>query len=122
MAPETAREAWLRGHEDALRYISYGDPSSWRAITGSDPTDEGYAERIFDRLARDWKAGWNHGAALIADGSVPCGCEHVSHMEEGTGHLYMGVRAGQQKAQHVGRVCDACAATHMKPYLVKPED
>ncbi|MFE0472625.1 hypothetical protein ACFW2V_13520 [Streptomyces sp. NPDC058947] len=117
MHPETAREAWLRGNDDAVRYAEHNDPASWRAITGSDPTEDGYAERVFGPLARDWKAGWDYGTALCADGGMPCGCEHESHMEDGDGHVYLGVRAGEQRAQHVGRVCDGCAATHMKEYL-----
>lgn len=109
MAPETAREAWLRGHEDAVRYIEHGDPLSWRNLTGSDPTDEGYAEHVFGPLARDWRAGWNHGAALCANGDKPCGCQGESHMEDASGHTYLGVRAGERTAQHVGPVCDDCA-------------
>ena len=60
MQPETAREAWLRGRDDAARYLSHGNPDTWRMITGSDPTDNGHAERIFGPLARDWQAGWDY--------------------------------------------------------------
>lgn len=60
MSPENPRDAWLRGQGDAARYRSHGDPVTWRMITGSDPTEDGYAERIFGHLARDWQAGWDY--------------------------------------------------------------
>lgn len=117
MAPQTAREAWLRGQEDAVRYIEHGNPFSWQSLTGSDPTGDGYAERVFGRLARDWQAGWDHGAALCADGHKVCCCQNENHREGGSGHTYLGVRAGAQKDQD-GRGEDAppCLRS-LRPHL-----
>ena len=122
MQPETAREAWLRGNEDAVRYVEHDNPFSWRDLTGSEPTDDGYAERIFGRLAQDWQAGWNHGAALCADGRQACCCQDESHMEGSPGHTYLGVQAGARKARDGSRedafpVCDHCAHTCMAGHL-----
>jgi hypothetical protein len=50
-----------------------------------------------------------------------CNCEHESHFDGNGGHVYMGPGAGNEIAQYVGRVCDDCATTHMKPYLVHPQ-
>lgn len=104
MQPETPRNAWLRGNEDAVRFFDHGDPVLWRMQTGSDPTENGYAERVFGPLARDWQAGWDHGAILCADGGTACGCQDGSHAEGGAGHTYLGVSAGRD-----GRLCDPCA-------------
>ena len=41
-----------------------------------------------------------------------CGCLSV-HCTHG----YLAVRAGEYEAMFVGPVCDACASTHMRPYL-----
>lgn len=55
----------------------------------------------------------------MADGETPCGCEDVSHfpVDGGTGHPYGEVPADQQRAQHVGPVCDDCAQTHLAEYI-----
>lgn len=118
MSPQTAREAWERGYDDAQRYYDFGSPENWVAITGSDPTEKGYAERIFGPLARDWQAGWD--AAYAPAGTIEmCNCEHEDHWDKGLGHhAYMAAPAGERKAQHVGRVCDWCADTHMAPFLI----
>jgi hypothetical protein len=49
-----------------------------------------------------------------------CGCEHGEHFGEGTltVHDYRDAPAGKQAARDVGRVCDACATTHMADYLL----
>lgn len=124
MAPETAREAWLRGNEDAVRYFGHGNPTLWKAVAGSDPTEDGYAERVFGALAPDWKAGWSHGAALCTDGNAACGCQDPDHMEGGSGHTYLGVRAGERKARDESRevafpVCGHCARTCMAGHLIE---
>jgi hypothetical protein len=59
MQPETAREAWERGVDDAGRYASHGNATTWRMLTGSDPTEPGY-ERIFGEFAADWRAGFTY--------------------------------------------------------------
>lgn len=122
MQPETAREAWERGYEDAQRYYEFDNPVNWVALTGSDPTEAGYAGRVFGPLARDWEAGWGAASAPAGTAST-CGCEHRNHMEgdRREGHVYGGSPAGERKAQHVGRVCDPCAETHMAPYLIPRE-
>lgn len=124
MTPETAREAWERGYDDAQNYHEFGSRENWKAITGSDPTEKGYAERVFGPLARDWQAGWDHGISLCADSGVPCCCQGVSHMEGESGHTYLGVRTGGLKARDESResafpVCDDCAYTCMAGRLVK---
>ena len=55
-----------------------------------------------------------------------CGCEHINHMsrKQGNatgrvGHRYLQVEAGEQWAWYVGHVCDECARTCMKDWLVK---
>ena len=42
-----------------------------------------------------------------------CQCESLDCT-----HAYLGEAAGEHRAMYVGRVCDACALTHMFPYLV----
>lgn len=49
---------------------------------------------------------------------VMCQCEHADHEQPGTGHRYLGVRAGVHRAQHVGLVCDDCATGHLADYLL----
>lgn len=53
---------------------------------------------------------------------VMCGCEHIDHEKRGPGHRYLGVRAGSRRAQHVGLVCDECAAGHLADYLLPGVD
>lgn len=60
MQPETAREAWERGVEDAERFAANPNSLAWRELTGYDPTEPGY-EGIFERFARDWRAGFTYG-------------------------------------------------------------
>lgn len=52
----------------------------------------------------------------------PCNCEHASHFDEPdsprTSHKYMRVPADRQTARYVGDICDECADTHMKEYLI----
>lgn len=60
----------------------------------------------------------------------PCNCESVHHytVEDvpehseypRDGHPFMAVPAGSRRAWGVGEVCDACADTHMAPYLIDP--
>lgn len=59
MQPETPREAWERGREDADRFFA-SDPFTWKALTGSDPREPGY-EEMFGEFAADWRAGFTHG-------------------------------------------------------------
>jgi len=63
---------------------------------------------------------WRHsGCFMFREEVVLCNCEHETHFpEKGGGHPHMAVVAGKRKAQHVGRVCDDCASTHMAEYLV----
>ena len=49
---------------------------------------------------------------------VMCQCEHADHEHPATSHPYLGVRAGTHRAQHVGLVCDECAAGHLAGYLL----
>lgn len=35
-----------------------------------------------------------------------------------TSHVFHGVPAGTQTAAYVGHVCDECAATHMKDFIL----
>lgn len=54
---------------------------------------------------------------------MKCRCEHADHWDrhrfgDKPSHEYLGVPAGEQRAQHVGPVCDRCAETHMKDYLI----
>lgn len=60
MQPETEREAWERGREDADRFASNPNSPAWRTTTGLEPTEAGY-EEIFGRFARDWRAGFTYG-------------------------------------------------------------
>ncbi len=51
-----------------------------------------------------------------------CGCEHTNHFNDDSGpktkHDYASVEAGTKKALYVGEICDDCAETCMKDYLV----
>jgi len=47
-----------------------------------------------------------------------CQCEHIDHEHPATAHPYLGARAGRRRAQHVGLVCDECAAGHLADYLL----
>ena len=49
---------------------------------------------------------------------VMCQCEHADHERAGTGHRYLGVRAGTRRALHVGLICDECATGHLAGYLI----
>ena len=49
---------------------------------------------------------------------VMCQCEHADHERGAAGPPYLGVRAGSRRAQHVGLVCDDCAAGHLAGYLL----
>jgi hypothetical protein len=58
----------------------------------------------------------------------PCNCEYFEHFTgegdtEGTSpnrikHVYRGVPSGKHRAQHVGPICDKCAETCMKDFLI----
>ncbi len=58
---------------------------------------------------------------LLADqpGPTTCQCEHASDVPGGDGHACLSVLAGDARAQHVGAICEACAQTHMAPYLTR---
>jgi hypothetical protein len=58
------------------------------------------------------------GVHTASCGLVMCQCEHIDHEHPATAHLYLGVRAGTRRAQHVGLVCDECAAGHLAGYLL----
>jgi hypothetical protein len=48
-----------------------------------------------------------------------CQCEHIEHFPPFIKwHEYLAVPAGKQRAMHVGLICDECAATHMRGYLL----
>lgn len=59
---------------------------------------------------------WGAVSRLVEN--TACQCEHINH-ENGGKHLYMGVPAGRDEAQWIGRVCDDCAGTCMADLLVK---
>jgi hypothetical protein len=50
----------------------------------------------------------------------PCNCEYFEHFGETTRtkHEYRGVPSGKHRAQWVGPICDKCAQTCMKDFLV----
>lgn len=50
---------------------------------------------------------------MIEMSSAICGCEHIQCW-----HPRGSVAAGQRSALYVGPVCDDCADSHMKPYLI----
>lgn len=58
------------------------------------------------------------GVHAASCGVVMCQCEHADHERGAAGHPYLGVRAGTRRAQHVGLVCDDCAAGHLAEYLL----
>lgn len=49
---------------------------------------------------------------------VMCQCEHIEHEAGGVSHRYLGAVAGSQRAEHVGRICDACGIGHLADYLI----
>lgn len=59
------------------------------------------------------------GVHTVSCGVVMCQCEHEEHERGGMAHRYLGVRAGSQRALHVGRICDSCAGGHLADYLVQ---
>lgn len=58
------------------------------------------------------------GVHTASCGLVMCQCEHIDHEHPATAHPYLGARAGRRRAQHVGLVCDECAAGHLADYLL----
>lgn len=52
-----------------------------------------------------------------------CQCEDTAHFDDEygpqTGHDYLAVPAGTQREMWTGFICDPCADTHCKPYLIK---
>lgn len=42
----------------------------------------------------------------------------LDHERGSAGHRYQGVRGGVRPAQHVGLICDGCAAGHLAEYLI----
>ena len=49
-----------------------------------------------------------------------CQCEHVDHEGNG-GHPYLGVPAGDKRAEYVGPICDACATGHLSDHVIEDE-
>lgn len=100
-----------------VEFLLFGSPHGGFNLNGEPVHD---ARTVFDLKAsidRDdfRRINWDKVRAVLME---PCNCEHETHFGGKGGHLHMRVPAGQKRAQHVGRVCDECADTHMKSYLV----
>jgi hypothetical protein len=102
-----------------IEFLLFGAPYGGFNLN-SEPEHD--ARKVFDLkegIDRDAfrRIDWGRVTRLVDE---RCNCEHQSHFDGGGGHPHMGPGAGDEIAQYVGRVCDDCAATHMKSYLVHP--
>lgn len=102
-----------------VEFLLFGSPRGGFSLNNEPVHD---ARRVLDlkgQIDRDdfHQVDWGRVTDQVNE---RCNCEHESHFDGNGGHVYMRPGAGNEIAQHVGRICDDCATTHMKPYLVHP--
>lgn len=103
-----------------VEFLLFGSPHGGFNLN-SEPVHD--ARKVLDlksRIDRDdfRRVDWGRVTHQVNE---RCNCENESHFDGNGGHVYRKPGAGNEIAEYVGRVCDDCATTHMKPYLVHPQ-
>lgn len=103
-----------------VEFLLFGSPRGGFNLNSEPVHDSRTVLDLKQRIDRDdfRRIDWERVSRFLTES---CNCEHESHFDGKGGHVHMRVPAGERRAQHVGRVCDGCADTHMKPYLTARE-